>query len=170
MLRTVPLIFVLLTSVSLTTTFAGTDLAKEPNRTDIRMSIENIQFNGNDSYSIVVSAMNASPKDIRVSITEEGFFIQTDRGWTRLRVNGTFREGGELLLPHDRKNELTVSIIIPQTIPDLFRTYDGNMSLMYKYKYSVWTMDGTGTPFQRADEIYCWVKPKTSQWILREGM
>ncbi len=164
------MMFVLLSPVSLTATFVETAPTKESIRIDIRVLIEDIQYNGNDVYTLLVSMTNASPMDIMVRIIEEDFFVQTDRGWMQLKMNGHSGEGGEFLLPHDGKHELAASINIPLTIPRLFRTYDGDISLMYKYKYVIWAAAGTGAPVQRGDEVYCWVTPGTSQWILREGM
>jgi hypothetical protein len=171
MVKTAPFMFVLFAAVSLTTAFAETAFAKEPNGIGIRVLIENIRYEGKDAYSLVVSTSNASSRDVLVRIIEEGFFIQTDRGWAQLNVlNGINREREEFLLPHVGKNVRAASISIPLTMPDLFRTYEGDLSLMYKYTYTVRTADGTGAALQRADEVYCWVKPGTSQWILREGM
>lgn len=164
------MLFILLSPVSLTATFVETAPAKESYRIDIRVLIENIKYNGNDEYTLLVSMANASPMDIMVRIIEEGFFVQTDRGWMQLKINGQSDESGEFLLPRDGKHELAASINIPLTIPRLFRTYDGDISLMYKYKYAIWAAAGTGAPVQRGDEVYCWVTPGTSQWILREGM
>ncbi len=145
--------------------------AQEQGPGPIQVLIENFHYEGGNAYSLVISAANPSSKNVLVKFITEDFSIQTDRGWTRLTVlTGTNREGEEFLLPPVGKKERTISISIPLTMPDLFRTYEGDLSLMYKYKYSVRTGDGTGAAFQRADEVYCWVKPGTSQWILREGM
>lgn len=171
MVKTATFMFVLFAAVSLTTAFAETAFVKEPSGIGIRVLIENIQYEGKDAYSLVVSTSNASSRDVLVRIIEEGFFIQTDRGWAQLNVlNGINREREEFPLPRVGKNVWAASISIPLTRPDLFRTYEGDLSLMYKYTYTVRTADGIGAEFQRADEVYCWVKPGTSQWILREGM
>jgi hypothetical protein len=153
-----------------TVPLGGVVRAQEPGAGHIKVLIENIHYEGKDAYSLVVSTSNASSKDILIRIIEENFFIQTDRGWAQLKVHGRNRESGEFLLPHDGKNQLAVSISIPLIVPNLFRTYEGDLSLMYKYTYSVWTVDGTSASFQRADELYYWITPGTSQWILREGM
>jgi hypothetical protein len=129
-----------------------------------------MHYEGKDTYNLVVSTSNASSKDVLIRIIEENFFIQTERGWAQLKVlNGISHAGREFLLPGTGNIDRPALIDIPLTMPDLFRTYEGDLSLMYKYTYSVRTVGGTGA-IQRADEIYCWVKPGTSQWILREGM
>jgi hypothetical protein len=150
--------------------FPFTSLANEPNGITIRVLIENFRYEGKDAYSLLVATSNASSRDIRVTIVEEGFFIQTDRGWAQLKVRQQDREGGEFFVPALKKSKRTALLSIPLTIPQLFRTYEGDLSLMYKYIYTVRTAEGTGAALQRADEVYCWVRPGTSDWILREGM
>ena len=145
--------------------------AQEPGPGHIQVLVENLQYDGRNAYSIVISASNPSSKNVLVNVIKEGFSIQTDRGWAQLSVlNGTNRESTEFLLPPAGKNAWTASVSIPLTMPDLFRTYEGDLSLRYKYTYTARTAEGTGAVFQKADEVYCWVKPGTSQWILREGM
>ncbi len=169
MLKTARLICVLLTAVSLTT-FAETAFADEPRGILIKVLIDTMQYEGRDQYSLVVSSSNASSADVVVRIVEQGFFIQTDHGWTRLKMNPREGESGEFLLPGAGNKKRSASIRIPLAVPDLFKTYEGDLSLMYKYTYSVRTADRTGSLFEKTDEVYCWVKPRTSQWILREGM
>lgn len=150
---------------------AGIVLAQAPGPGHIRVLVEKIQYEGKDAYSIVISASNPSSKNVLVKVIKEGFSIQTERGWAKLDVlNETNRESMEFMIPSVGKNAWTASVSIPLTVPDLFRTYEGDLSLRYQYTYSVRTGDKTGAAFQMADEVYCWVKPGTSQWILREGM
>jgi hypothetical protein len=154
-----------------TARLGGVVQAQEPGAGRITVLIGNMQYEGKDAYSLVVSTSNVSSKDVLIRIIEENFFIQTDRGWAQLRVlKGINHESAEFLLPGAGNNDRPASITIPPTVPDLFRTYEGDLSLMYKYTYSVRTVDGTGAAFQRTDEVYGWMKPGTSQWILREGM
>src|SRR5512143_2385421 len=137
----------------------------------IKVLIDNLHYEGRDAYSIVISAENPSSKNLLVKFIKEGFFIQTERGWAELTaLKGSNNEDEEFLLPFKGKKERTASIRIPLTVPDLFKTYEGDLSLMYRYTYSVRTGYGTGAVFRITDEVYCWVKPGTSQWILREGM
>ncbi len=161
------ILFVLIGTVRL----GGVVQAQEPGAGHIKVLIENMHYEGKDAYSLIVSTSNVSSKDVLIRIIEENFFIQTDRGWAQLKVlKGINHESGEFLLPSAGNIDRPASITIPLTMPNLFRTYEGDLSLMYKYSYSVRTADGTGAAFQRTDEVYCWVKPGTSQWILREGM
>lgn len=143
-----------------------------PIASDIRVLIENIHYEGKDSYTLVVSVSNASPKDVLLQPVEEGFFIQTNRGWAHLEIlnNKISRKHEDIMLPHNQKKEMVSLIGIPRTIPDLFRTYEGDLSLMYRYSYVIRNREDSGTASQRSDEIYCWLRPGTSQWILREGM
>ena len=144
--------------------------AQGPDAASIRVQIENIQHKGNDAYRIAVSTSNSSSANILISIIEEGFFIQTDRGWSRLTLKEHVRDSGEFRLPSAGISDRSATLSIPLSLPGLFRTYEGDLSLMYKYAYSVREADGAGAAFRKADEVYCWVKPGTSQWILREGM
>jgi hypothetical protein len=145
--------------------------AEEPGPVHIKVLIDNLHYEGKNAYSIVISAENPSSRNVLVNIIKEGFFIQTDHGWLELTaLKGTISGSEEFLLLPNGKIERVASISIPLTVPDLFRTYEGDLSLMYRYTYSVRTGDGTGAVFRMTDEVYCWVKPGTSQWILREGM
>ena len=145
--------------------------AQEPGAGHIRVLIKTMHYEGEDTYTLVVATSNASSKDVLIRIVEENFFIQTDPGWAQLKVlKGINHESGEFLLPGAGDHDRSASITIHLTMPNLFRTYEGDLSLMYKYTYSMRTADGIGAAFQRTDEVYCWVKPGTSQWILREGM
>lgn len=144
--------------------------AQAPDAGRIQVQIGNIQHKGNDAYQIVVSTSNASSADVLVSIIEEGFFIQTDRGWSQLMMKENASDNGGFRLPSAGISVRSGTLSIPLSLPELFRTYEGDLSLMYKYTYSVRTVGGTGPAIQRADEVYCWIKPGTSQWILREGM
>jgi hypothetical protein len=145
-------------------------LASEPIALHIRVLIDNMRYEGKDAYSLVISTANSSSASIRVKIAEEGFFIQTDRGWKQLTVGQKGHDSREFLLPARGKNERAAVLSIPLTIPHLFRTYEGDLSLVYRYNYTMQTAEGTGAALQRADEVYCWIKPGTSDLILREGM
>ncbi|OGW38027.1 MAG: hypothetical protein A2010_10895 [Nitrospirae bacterium GWD2_57_9] len=169
MVKTAGWIFVLLAAGSLTMSFAEAS-ANERNGIHIRVLIDNIQYEGKDAYSLVVSTSNSSSRDLRITIVDEGFFIQTDSGWTQLTVRQKEQGDRAFLLPALKKNERAAQLSIPVTIPQLFRTYEGDLSLMYRYTYTMRTAEGTGAALQRADEVYCWIKPGTSDWILREGM
>lgn len=121
---------------------------------------------------LVVSITNASSKDVLLQSIEEGFFIQTNRGWAHLEIlnNRIGNMHETIIIPHNQKQDMVSLISIPRTIPDLFRTYEGDLSLMYKYAYTIRTREGSGTAYQRSDEVFCWLRPGTSRWILREGM
>lgn len=160
----------MLAACSLTAGFVKSAYTSEPTGIYIRVLIENLRYEGNDGYSLVVMTSNASSRDLRVTIVDEGFFIQTDRGWTQLAVRHNAGEAGEFLLPSLKEHERAAVISIPLAVPHLFRTYEGDLSLAYRYTYAVRTDGGAEVRFQRTDEVYCWVKPGTSQWILREGM
>jgi len=145
---------------------------QRPVTSDIRVMIENIHYEGEDSYLLVVSVTNASPKDVLLQPVEEGFFIQTNHGWAHLEIlnNRLGPKHENIIVPHSQKKEMVSLIGIPQTIPDLFRTYEGDLSVKYKYTYAIRTWENSAAAFQRSDEVYCWLRPGTSQWILREGM
>jgi hypothetical protein len=146
--------------------------ARESGAGDIRVTIEKIQYAGGDRYTLVVSLENVSSRDVLVRPLEEGFFIQLEHDWAPVNITdvGKTRDSPDILLPSGVNKERPASIVISLALPDLFRTYEGDLSLMYKYAYSVREADGAGAAFRKADEVYCWVKPGTSQWILREGM
>ena len=136
--------------------------AAEPGPAPIKVWIGDIRYEGREAYSIVVSASNSWPRDVLVRIVEEGFFIQGEHGWMRLPVKQGERKNGEFLLPGSGSKDWKSTIEIRPDMPDLFRTYEGDLSLMYKYTYASRTKDSTGV-FNKTDEVYCWVKPGTSE-------
>ena len=170
-LKRATLVFIVLSAISLNTAFAAASLSKGPDQPDIKVEIESMKYEGGDTYSLVIATANSSSTSALVSIIEEGFFIQTDRGWTQLTVlNGTDHKEETFHVMPSGKKDRPAKFNIPLTTPDLFRTYEGDLSLMYKYSYSVQSANGSRGASRKADEVYCWVKPETSRWILREGM
>lgn len=145
----------------------ATVLAAAPDSTSVRVVIDNIRHQGGDEYSLQVVTSHASTMGLLVSIIEDGFFIQTDKGWNRIPLHQD-RLDEEFLVPAGKTHERMAHITISPATPHLFRTFEGDLSLAYRYTYKVRRADKTAVLV--SDEVYCWVRPGTSQWILREGM
>ncbi len=135
----------------------------------VKVTIESLRYRGADVYTLVVSIGNASSRPTAVRIDEEGFSIQTERSWAPVQVRRAPQEKPIFRLAAGAAAEREIEIKIPPDIPDAFRTDEGNLSLRYTYVYTLRAEAG-GTDERKTDDVYCWVKPGTSDWILREGM
>jgi hypothetical protein len=145
--------------------------AEEGPKAYLKVSIKKIQYNGNDTYSLLTMVANVSSREIQIKKMEQHLFIQTDKGWEQLKTeNGNIpSHGNGFLLTADATHESTVTIRIPLTMPDIFRTYEGDISL--KYTYRVRYVDHrSDKEYLKADEDYYWITPRTLKWIHREGM
>lgn len=145
--------------------------AQEGPKADLKVSINKIQYKGNDTYSLLIMVTNVSSREIQIKAMKQHLFIQTDKGWEPLKTeNGNIpSHGNGFLLTANATHESIVTIRIPLTIPDIFRTYEGDISL--KHTYSIRYVDHrSDKEYLKADEDYYWITPRTLKWIQREGM
>jgi len=145
--------------------------AEERPKADLKVSINKMQYKGNDTYSLLIMVANISSREIQIKVMEHHLYIQTDKGWEPLNTeNGNIpSHGNGFLLTADATHESIVTIRIPLTMPDIFRTYEGDISL--KHTYNMRYVDHrSGKEFLKADEDYYWITPRTLKWIQREGM
>lgn len=149
---------------------ASTGASKECSRSDIKITIKTITYEGRDNYSLITSVINDSSQDVRVSRFEEHFFMQTKKGWYLLRTIDVASDAanGVFLLSQGAKKEYSARLNIPINMPETFRTYEGDISLMQRY--TLRCIDGSGNESQKTDEVLYWVTPRTAKWTLREGM
>jgi hypothetical protein len=151
--------------------FQHASYAEEGPKADLKVSIEKMQYKGNDTYSLLITVANESSREIQIKEMEQHLLIQTDKSWEPLKTeNGnspSHRNG--LLLAADAKNESIVIIRIPLTMPDIFRTYEGDVSLKYTYRMR-YVDHRSSKEYIKTNEDYYWITPRTLKWIQREGM
>lgn len=145
--------------------------SEERMKDDIKVNIEEIHFEGSDKYKAVISLVNDSSRDILAQEMVNKFFAQTDKDWKQLQAWEAEHssDAGGFRLAAGAKRKIIVEIRIPLTIPDIFRTYEGDVSLMFRYRLRCIVYPAS-TAVLKEDESYFWVTPMTQQWIHREGM
>ncbi len=124
-----------------------------------KAAIETVEYRGHDTYRITVTSSKSGP----VQDFEDSFLVQTDKGWTS---PSTAADGGADQTGSSTRR--TVFITIPLNIPYLFRTNEGDISLMHRY--TVQCRNRSGGEIRDQEEVLYWITPHTSKWILREGM
>lgn len=145
--------------------------AEEGPKADLKVSIKKLQYKGNDTYSLLIVVTNVSSSEIQIKEMEQHLYIQTDKGWEPLKTeNGNIpSHDNGFLLTTGATHESIVTIRVPLTMPDIFRTYEGDISL--KHTYNMRYVDHRSRKeYHKADEDYYWITPRTLKWIQREGM
>ncbi len=145
--------------------------AEERPKADLKVSIKKMQYKGNDTYGLHIIVANISSRAIKLNELEQHLFIQTDMGWEPLNIESgnISSHGNGFLMTAGAIHESLFTIRIPLTMPDIFRTYEGDISL--KHTYSMRYVDHhSGKEYLKADEDYYWITPRTLKWIQREGM
>ncbi len=142
--------------------------ASDEARCNCTVVIERIRYEGNDRYAFIISVTNNSSNDVLVRGLEEQFSVQTGKGWAPLRAVDHDENASGFLLPAGRKMERVLVLGIPLSMPDLFRTFEGDISL--SHKFALKCANRSGKQSEEADEVYYWITPRTSKWIMREGM
>ena len=133
----------------------------------IGIEIDGISYSGNDDYRVAISLMNNWVKNILIMDFERRFYVQTDRGWNLLSdtpVNDSFGIIGSM-----NKKKIITTVKIPLNIPYLYRTYEGDISLLFRCKLQ-FIADRGKTVFSKSSEEYYWISPNTDRWLHREGM
>ncbi len=137
-------------------------------RCSVNAAIDSISYKGEDSYLITVSLSFTASENALIKGFGEYFFIQTDRGWASLKASdrGTTAPPAGNASGAPEKVHLLLSI--PLNTRDLFRTYEGDISLRHTLSF-VCSDGGDGESRKEEERLY-WITPRTSKWILREGM
>lgn len=145
--------------------------SEERMKDDIKVTLEEIHYEGSNKYKAVISVVNDSSREIMAQEMEKHFFVQTDKGWKQLRAWEAEHssDAGGFRLASGSKRSIIMSLKIPLNIPDIFRTYEGDVSLLFRYRLRC-IVHPAGTVFLKEDESYFWITPKTRKWIHREGM
>ncbi len=138
----------------------------------ITIWVESISHFGADEYKVEIGLMNSSTKLISVREFERKFYIQTDRGWNMLALDAVVLydslNADPSLNAKGKKMIITV-LKIPMHTADLFRTYEGDVNLMFKYRLK-FSAKRKGDIFSKSDEEYYWISPGTDRWVHRECM
>ncbi|MBZ0155070.1 MAG: hypothetical protein K8I29_02510 [Alphaproteobacteria bacterium] len=126
---------------------------------------------GGTTYRIEISLTNKSSEGVYLRNFEKKFFLQTDTGWRPLQsadpqgASATAKR----YLPAGAGQRIDSLVDIPLHMPDTFRTYEGDISLLFAC--SVQSAMRPDAEVRRKDcEFYYWVTPMTDKWIHREGM
>ena len=153
---------------------AGADHAHSGNFPShhVKVEVEDISYEGADSYRIEISLHNASDRTYVIKKVESSFYTQLEvlGQWklleqtTELDFTG---KGG--FLPAKGKKQIVSVVRMPLNIPRLYRNFEGDINVMMKYDLD-FTVDSGGPVISNAGESSYWIKPLTDKWLLREGM
>lgn len=138
---------------------------------NISVSVTDIHYSGFDKYLVTVSAVNDSSKALLINGIDCRFTLQKENGWETL-LTGTpdsMRPLLPLTLAAGGRSDFAMSLKIPLTLPGLFRTYEGDVSLMLTYRI-LCIERLAGQESQKTEESLYWISPRTSTWVHREGM
>lgn len=139
-------------------------------RHDVRVEVEEIRYIGEDDYRIEMSLTNNSEARIILEAADRAFSVQTETGWLPLRekdIEGSFTGKGPIPAGGMKKTASTVHI--PPQAPHLFRTYEGDLSLLLRYELR-YGVHGRPSNIKKQSEEYYWISPRTGKWLHREGM
>jgi hypothetical protein len=145
---------------------AGYDIAGS-----LTVSIENIRYTEIDEYLITLAIVNRSAKAYHINRIDCIFKLQKENGWHALQSGQP--AGKRLILPllvaAGAQSDFKVHVKVPVALPGLFKTYEGDISLMLTYHLR-YDNDSAGNEAIIAGESLYWISPGTSKWIHREGM
>ncbi len=137
-------------------------------RCSVNATIDSIRYKGNDDYLITVTLSFAASENAFIKGFEQYFSIQTERGWSSLKASERSTTAPAAGNASGAPGKVHLMLSIPLNTPDLFRTYEGDISLMQKIGYEC-TDRRSGGSGKEEERLY-WITPRTSKWILREGM
>jgi len=137
----------------------------------LTFSVRDIRYADHDEYLITISASNDSSKELLIKKIDFRFELQKERGWDTI-INDT-PDCMRLLLPFTLaagvRSDCVMRFKMPLTIPYIFKTYEGDISLMATYHLE-YSERLSGKESRKSGDALYWVSPRTSQWIHREGM
>jgi hypothetical protein len=137
----------------------------------LTVSIKDIRYSGNDEYLVTLSVINGSSKEFLIRRIDCRFELQKENGWHALRTSqpGSMRLILPLALAADARSEFAVRLDVPLAFPKLFKTYEGDISLMLTYRLQYYAHPEDREVTVQGESLY-WMSPGTSKWIHREGM
>ena len=136
----------------------------------VRVMVEKILYIGDDKYEIEISLTNRWDRGISLLEYEKHFIVQNDiiGRWTELELK-EIKPAEPVFIPPRESYTTSVQVKIPASLPNLYVNYDNEVNIMLKHRVLCRTEKDEKTVSITDDSSY-WLKPKTSQWILREGM
>lgn len=131
----------------------------------IEVMISGISYEGDEKYRIEITVMNKSAAPITVKSLELVISMQTDSGFVVLDGTKGAGASGRFALDATAEERISVGVRIPLDTRGLFRTFEGDVSLMLRHRLQL-----TSEKEVRSGESYYWLTPLTGRWVLREGM
>lgn len=131
------------------------------------IKVSNISYSGNDEYRIEIIMMNNSKQNVMITGFEIKLYVQTDSGFSLISDSGKDSLSGIFYSMEQRKTSSIAKL--PLDMPQLFRTYEGDVSLIVTYKL-LFTAGSLKEAFTKSGDEYYWISPRTDRWLHREGM
>jgi len=138
----------------------------------ITIRVESISHFGADEYKVEIVIMNSSTKIISVREFESKFYIQPARSWNMLELDAVVLYdslNADPSLSANGKKMISTVLKIPMHTADIFRTYEGDVNIMFKYRLQ-YSTDRKGDILSKSNEEYYWISPGTDKWVHRECM
>jgi hypothetical protein len=134
------------------------------------VEVERIGYVGKHRYRIEMIVQNPTPTPRSLQDVDLQFYAQSQGGWVRLDAHPkTASKGADGAFPAMTTTHVYSVVRIPLSLPDLFRTFEGDLSLMIQYRPRAPGHPET-TVYNAYRDHYYWIKPTTDRWLLREGM
>lgn len=138
----------------------------------LKITVEEIRYIGDDSYNIIIGFTNSSTNNLHINQKSLIVSIQTDvigsSGWIKVKVSGN-TEPDFLIKSNEKVRKSLVVDILPERYDNLYRTYEGDLSLKIESELLLRRGNDSKTD-RKMEEIYLWLRPGTNKWIYREGM
>ena len=138
----------------------------------ISIGVEEISRSDTDEYKIEIGITNSSPKTFSIKEFEYYFYLQSNTGWNMMKLDTVVLNDSLNADPSIRpmSKKMIINIVkIPVRASDIYRTYEGDISLIFKYRLQ-FTAEGKENVFLKFNEEYYWISPGTNKWVHRECM
>lgn len=138
----------------------------------VKVTMDSISYLGEDVYEMKTRVTNISNQKILLAEYRQDFIIQNDGigKWTTLKHTLSGQEEKESTFLQPEQSKLYSSkVAISPSIPLLYMNNDGEVNVRLEPK-AMFTISPDQLLIENGEESAYWLKLRTSEWILREGM
>jgi hypothetical protein len=153
--------------------FTGAGFAGEMIPDHLTVEVADITYLNNDEYLVEITIGNRSGGALELEGYEASFSAQSEilGQWIELdrrMAAGPAHSGGLAMAGAGKWNAKEIITLSPAA-PHLYRNHDGDVNVRFRYKLTFTGAFSPGDGTESGESAY-WVKPRTNQWVLREGM
>jgi hypothetical protein len=153
--------------------FTGAGFAGDMIPDHLTVEVVNITYLNNDEYLVEIAIGSRTGEALELEEIEVSFSAQSEilGQWIELdrRMAAGTPHSVEFAMAGERKWKAEEIITLAPEAPHLYRNHEGDVNVRFRYKLR---FTGAYSPRDGKDagESAYWVKPRTNQWVLREGM